>query len=102
MHRITEFIQRQGLDVELSGDLALHLRQGLPAIEGELEARQGTMKQLGRVFNLERGRIIFYADETELNPELDLALGVRVGQYDLTITLSGCEEPTNRQSRSRW
>jgi len=83
------WLRGQGLDVELEGDLVLHLRDGLPTIEGELEARQGTMKQLGRVFKLERGRIIFYADESELNPELDIALSVRVGQYDITISLSG-------------
>jgi translocation and assembly module TamB len=83
------WLRGQGLDVELSGDLALHLRDGKPAIEGELEAKQGTMKQLGRVFNLRRGRIVFYADEEELNPELDLALGVRVGSYDITIALTG-------------
>ncbi len=89
------WLRGQGLDVELSGDLALHLRDGRPAIEGELEARQGTMKQLGRVFTLDRGRIIFYADEEELNPELDLALGVRVSSYQITISLTGtANDPT--------
>jgi hypothetical protein len=83
------WLRGQGLDVELAGDLALHLKNGAPGIEGELEARQGTMKQLGRVFVLRRGRIIFYSDEQELDPELDLELGVRVGEYDVTIELSG-------------
>ena len=83
------WLRGQGLDVELAGDLSLHLKNGVPGIEGELEARQGTMKQLGRVFNLRRGRIVFYVDEHELDPELDLELGVRVGAYDITITLTG-------------
>jgi autotransporter translocation and assembly factor TamB len=83
------WLRGQGIDVELEGDLALHLRQGKPAIEGELKARQGTMRQLGRIFKLQRGRIVFYADEDDLNPELDMALGVRVGEYDISIALSG-------------
>ena len=88
------WLRGQGLDIELSGDLDLRLENGIPLVEGELEARQGTMKQLGRIFKLQRGRIIFYADY-ELNPELDLVLAVRVNSYDITITLSGtANEPT--------
>jgi len=83
------WLRGQGLDIELAGDLALHLRQGKPAVEGELEALQGTMKQLGHVFRLERGRITFFADEKELNPDLDLILAVKVSSYTIKITVSG-------------
>ncbi|MDY0109522.1 MAG: translocation/assembly module TamB domain-containing protein [Candidatus Krumholzibacteria bacterium] len=83
------WLRGQGLDVELAGDLALLLRGGRIAVEGELQAVQGTMRQLGHLFRLERGRVVFDGSETELNPELDLSLGVRVGQYAIGILLGG-------------
>lgn len=89
------WLRGQGLDIELAGDLTLRLKEGLPAIEGELEAVQGTMTQLGHVFRLQRGRIVFYADENALDPELDLALGVRVKDYSVRILVGGsANEPT--------
>jgi len=83
------WLRGQGLDVELSGDLSVHLREGRLGVDGELEAKQGTMRQLGRVFRLQRGRVVFYADDDDLDPALDLALGVAVGEYQITITLTG-------------
>jgi hypothetical protein len=89
------WLRGQGLDVELAGDLVLRLKGGKPTIEGELEAEQGTMRQLGHVFRLERGRIVFYADESTLDPELDLQLGVRVNDYQVRIIIAGtATEPT--------
>lgn len=83
------WIRGQGLDVELAGDLVLRLRAGLPALEGELQAVQGTMRQLGHVFHLERGRVVFYADEGNLDPELDLELAVKVDGVAVSILLTG-------------
>lgn len=83
------WLRGQGLDVELAGDLSLLVRGDRIAVEGELQAVQGTMRQIGHLFRLERGRVIFDGSETELNPELDLALGVRIGQYRLGILLGG-------------
>ncbi len=83
------WLRGQGLDIELAGDLSLLLRGDHIAVEGELTAVQGTMRQLGHLFRLQRGRVVFDGSETELNPELDLALGVRVGQYDIGILLGG-------------
>lgn len=83
------WLRGQGLDVELVGELVLRMRGGLPALEGELNASNGTMRQLGHVFNLERGRVVFYADEGDLDPELDLALGVKIKGVAIKIILSG-------------
>lgn len=83
------WLRGQGLDVELAGDLALYTRDGVPALGGELRAVQGTMRQLGHVFTLERGRLVFYADEAELNPELELVLEVRIESYLIAIQLTG-------------
>lgn len=83
------WLRGQGLDVELAGDVSLLLRGDSIAVEGELQAIQGTMRQLGHIFRLEHGRVVFDGSETELNPELDLVLGVRVGQYQIRIQLGG-------------
>ena len=83
------WLRGQGLDVELAGDLSLLLRDDRIALEGELQAVQGTMRQLGHLFRLERGRVAFDGSETELDPELDLVLGVRVGTYRIGIELGG-------------
>lgn len=83
------WLRGQGLDVELVGDLVMRMRGGLPALEGELNAANGTMRQLGHVFTLERGRVVFYADEGDLDPELDLALGVKVKGVAIRIILGG-------------
>jgi hypothetical protein len=83
------WLRGQGLDVELVGDLVLRMQGGAPALEGELNAANGTMRQLGHVFNLERGRVVFYADEGDLDPELDLALGVKIKGVAIKIILSG-------------
>jgi len=83
------WLRGQGLDVELAGDLVLRLAGGLPALEGELKAVDGTMRQLGQVFHLERGRVVFYADEGNLDPELDLALGVKADGANIRILLDG-------------
>jgi len=83
------WLRGHGLDVDLAGDLVLRLAGGLPALEGELDAVGGTMRQLGQVFHLERGRVVFYADEGNLDPELDLAMGVKVDGADIRILLGG-------------
>ncbi len=83
------WLRGQGLDVELAGDLVIDVQDGTPGIEGQLEAVQGTMRQLGHVFRLERGLITFYADAPEPDPHLDLQLGVRVSGYEIEIMLTG-------------
>ncbi len=83
------WLRGQGLDVELAGDLMLRVRDGKPALGGELEAVQGTIKQLGHVFELERGQVVFYADEADLDPDLDLVLGVQVSPYVIRIEVTG-------------
>ena len=94
------WLRGQGLDVELAGDLSLLLRSGQLAIEGELQAIQGTMSQLGHTFRLERGRITFDGSETELNPELDLVLSVLVGEYRISILLGGTAQVPSLQFSS--
>ncbi|HOX25544.1 MAG TPA: translocation/assembly module TamB domain-containing protein [Candidatus Krumholzibacteria bacterium] len=83
------WLRGNGLDAELEGDLTVRLSGGRPTIEGELDAKQGTLQQLGRVFRLRRGRVIFSADESKLDPELDLSLDTAVSGYLITVTLSG-------------
>ncbi len=68
------WLRGHGLDVELAGDLRGGLRAGRPAVDGELRAVQGTFKFMGRVFTVERGVVLFYGDEAEIDPELDLSL----------------------------
>ncbi len=83
------WLRGQGLDIELAGDLVLRLRDGAPALEGQLKALGGTMRQLGHVFRLERGLVTFYADEANLDPELDLVLSVKVAGNQIQILLGG-------------
>jgi translocation and assembly module TamB len=83
------WLRGQGLDVELAGDLTLRLQEGVPGLTGQLEALQGTMRQLGHVFQLERGLITFHGDEPQPDPQLDLRLGVKVSGTQVWITLGG-------------
>ncbi|MEZ4387737.1 MAG: translocation/assembly module TamB domain-containing protein [Candidatus Krumholzibacteriia bacterium] len=83
------WLRGQGLDVELAGDLTLRLRDGAPLLDGQLTALGGTLRQLGQVFTLQRGRVTFYADEGALDPELDLTLSVTVAGNQIKIVIGG-------------
>ncbi len=83
------WLRGHGLDLELTGDLQVGLKNGLPVAVGRLEALQGTLRFMGRVFNIERGKVTFYGDEVSLNPELDLSLITNVEKYRIRIQILG-------------
>ena len=76
------------MDLELDGDLDLHQKDEKPTVTGDLNTRSGSIVFLGRTFTVRRGRVVFYGDD-ELDPTLDVTLGVRVEQYDLQILITG-------------
>ena len=82
------WIRGQGLDVELSGDLALTYREGAPAVTGELAASRGHFIFLGRTFRMESGAITFYGEE-EINPALDIHLTINLEGTLVRVTVGG-------------
>jgi hypothetical protein len=83
------WLRGQRLDVELAGDLRGGLRAGRPRVDGELRALQGTFKFMGRVFTVERGVVLFYGDEAEIDPELDLRLTTDLERIRYRIEITG-------------
>ena len=83
------WLRGHGLDVELAGDLSATVRDGLPRLGGQLKAVRGDLKFLGRVFNVDRGLITFYADEPHLDPQLDIVLSVRLNSILYRIEVTG-------------
>jgi len=49
----------------------------------------GTIRQRGHVFRPEPGRALFYADEEDLDPDLDLVLSVQVEPYTIRNEVAG-------------
>jgi len=83
------WIRGHGLDVQLTGNMDVGMRAGLPAAAGELKAVHGTFRLLGRVFEIERGKVTLYGDEVALNPELDLSLITYVSGTLIRVQLLG-------------
>ena len=63
----------RGLDAELAGKLHLQRQeQGMPTVVGQLETIRGSLRYLGRIFQVDRGVVSFYGDDT-LDPTLDIS-----------------------------
>jgi hypothetical protein len=82
-----------GMDIKMGGSLVIG--RGFdednapgPSIKGEIKIREGTLKFMNRVFDVERGNIKF-ADAVPANPLLDLMLESQVGAYLVRILVSG-------------
>jgi hypothetical protein len=82
------WIRGKGLDLELSGELTVKQNGGKPTVTGELRVIRGTLVALGRTLELERGTVTFYGGD-EINPSLDVLLGVEIEGTKIQITLSG-------------
>ena len=82
------WLRGRGLDVEMAGDLRLAWSGAVPVVVGDLEAQQGTLKFLGRIFTIERGRVTFVGDP-ESDPALDLKLTTRLQGVTYAVELSG-------------
>ncbi len=82
------WLRGQGLEVELAGELRAALRDGLPAVIGDLQAVRGRLILLGRRFEVEQGRVIFYGEE-DFDPSLDLSMLGRVGDVEIQVLLRG-------------
>lgn len=67
------WLKGQGLEIELTGDLQVRTVDGRQDIGGELTARRGFYRFLGRTFQVERGLVSFDAGE-ELDPALDISV----------------------------
>jgi len=82
-----------GMDIQLGGRVVIgrgydedHFPG--PAIKGEIKVREGTLKVMNRVFDVERGKIQF-TEAVPANPNLDLMLETQVGAYLVRILISG-------------
>jgi translocation and assembly module TamB len=82
------WIRGKGLDLELSGDLAIKQQDGKPTLSGELRVIRGTVVVLGRTLELERGVVTFYGGD-EINPTLDVVLGAEIEGTKIQILFDG-------------
>ena len=82
------WIVGRGLEVELAGELAMKLEDGIPIAVGELRPVRGQLETLGRIFDVEKGTVIFYGQD-ELNPTLDLALSAKIQDVTVRVLLTG-------------
>ncbi|MDM7915419.1 MAG: translocation/assembly module TamB domain-containing protein, partial [Candidatus Eisenbacteria bacterium] len=87
-------LKGHGLDVELTGDIQVTQRNGIPILLGTMRAERGTMEFQGRSLDIESGTVTFYGSP-ELNPSLDLTLGKRVGDVAITVRLTGTLKQPN-------
>lgn len=83
------WLRGQGLEVELAGDLELRTTaDGRPDAVGELLARRGYYRFLGRTFDVERGTVTFEGEDI-LDPALDISLSTRLDGAIYRVALSG-------------
>ncbi len=82
-----------GADIKLVG--GIRIARGYdkdnfpgPSITGEIRVREGTLKVMNRVFDVQRGSIHF-TSAVPPNPRLDLMLETQVGTYLVRILISG-------------
>jgi hypothetical protein len=82
-----------GMDIKLGGSMVIG--RGFdednlpgPSIKGDIKVREGTLKVMNRVFDVERGNIKF-TESVPANPNLDLMLETQVGAYLVKILVSG-------------
>ena len=82
-----------GADIKLVG--GIRISRGYdeknnpgPSISGEIRVREGTLKVMNRVFDVQRGNIHF-TKVVPSNPNLDLMLETQVGTYLVRILISG-------------
>lgn len=93
------WIRGQGLDVELSGKLNVKQKGALPVITGSLRAVRGQFLFSGRLFQLDRGEVVFYGEE-EINPSLDVELSAMVDETLIHITVRGTVKELDLQFAS--
>ena len=82
-----------GADIKLVG--GIRIARGYdedkfpgPSITGDIRVREGTLKVMNRVFDVQRGNIHF-SKAVPPNPNLDLMLETQVGTYLVRILISG-------------
>ena len=82
-----------GADIKLVGEI--RVARGYdednnpgPSISGEIRVRQGTLKVMNRIFDVQRGNIKF-TGVVPPNPNLDMMLETQVGAYLVRILISG-------------
>jgi hypothetical protein len=82
-----------GMDIKLGGNMVIG--RGFdednvpgPAIKGEIKIREGVLKFMNRVFDVERGNIKF-TESVPADPNLDLMLETQAGAYLVRILVSG-------------
>ena len=67
------FVRGRGLDSEWGGALKVSGSASSARVEGQIESRRGALDLIGRIFTLERGRIVFSGGQ-RVDPSLDLRL----------------------------
>jgi translocation and assembly module TamB len=83
------WIRRADADVELRGELQISKAAHAPLyVTGELRLVRGWYAFQGRRFTVEESRIVF-GGETPPDPLLDIMALHRVGDYEVTVSISG-------------
>jgi autotransporter translocation and assembly factor TamB len=81
-------ITGRGLDVQVKGKLRASQQNGLPVLEGSLQAVSGTMDLQGSTLAIEGGTVTFYGTPG-MNPHLDLTLGKQVKDVTVHAHITG-------------
>jgi translocation and assembly module TamB len=72
----------------VGGTLSLQGTTAAPIVLGVLEAREGTVILRGSRYQLERA-VIRFADPRRIDPLLDIVATTRIGEYDVTVRVTG-------------
>ncbi len=82
------WVQGQGLNVELAGELHLVQKGIYPTVAGELHAVRGNLIFIGRNFNMEKGSVGFFGED-KIDPSLDIAMSTKVEGVLIRIAFRG-------------
>ena len=86
--------------LDVGANLRLTGTVGRPGMAGRLTVREGGQVFLGgRVYEVQRGNVDF-TNPSRIEPNVDIALGTRVQDYDITLEITGTPETLEVALRS--
>ncbi len=82
------FVRGRGLDSEWAGAIDVTGSISAPMVVGEISVQRGSFDALGRIFAVERGRVVFDRGAPD-DPTLDMRLTTTVTDISAAVVVSG-------------
>jgi autotransporter translocation and assembly factor TamB len=77
------FLDAPIAQLELAGDVSVYFVKMQPRIVGEIHTRRGQVDLFGRLFDIERARVVFTGSE-DMDPRLDVVANFSISSVDLS------------------